>query len=167
MGEKTFYQTIVDLYSEQMHNDLVNLGCTKNKTFTLEFPYQHVPEDLMRHFIRGYFDGDGSVHYLMEIYAPVSKKRYRASVRGTYSMMDGIRNYIPSNSIPPIKQDKSGYYLEYGGNNVTFKVMEYLYKGATVYLDRKREVYDHVKDYLRYKEEFIELTKKERIINGN
>ena len=34
------------------------------KTFTLRFPTENqVPKELLRHFIRGYFDGDGCVSF--------------------------------------------------------------------------------------------------------
>jgi len=42
-----------------MVNDLVMLGLTPNKSLDVQFPV--LPKDLYRHFIRGYFDGDGSI----------------------------------------------------------------------------------------------------------
>lgn len=44
-------------------NLLIKLGCIQRKTYTLKFPDQSIfiNPDLIRHFIRGYFDGDGSV----------------------------------------------------------------------------------------------------------
>jgi len=41
---------------------LVELGCGKAKTHNLTFPREEqVPSHLIRHFVRGYFDGDGWV----------------------------------------------------------------------------------------------------------
>lgn len=41
---------------------LASLGLAQNKTFTLEFPSDDiVSENLLPHFVRGYFDGDGSM----------------------------------------------------------------------------------------------------------
>jgi intein-encoded DNA endonuclease-like protein len=40
--------------------DLEKWGCVENKTFKLNFP-DFISEELIPHFIRGYFDGDGSV----------------------------------------------------------------------------------------------------------
>ena len=42
-----------------IYNDLVALGGSERKSFTLEFP--SVPEEYLADFIRGYFDGDGCV----------------------------------------------------------------------------------------------------------
>ena len=44
-------------------SDLNKLGVVERKSLILTFPTeQQVPKHLMPHFIRGYFDGDGSVY---------------------------------------------------------------------------------------------------------
>ena len=66
-----------------MVQDLICLGCTERKSLTLKFPNKNiVPDELMSHFIRGYFDGDGCVSY---------KKKYRKTINATI--------YIPIVSI--------------------------------------------------------------------
>ena len=46
--------------SDKCKQDLINQGCTPRKSLTLKFPTsKQVPYELIRHFIRGYFDGDG------------------------------------------------------------------------------------------------------------
>lgn len=50
------------LPSKKMCEDLTKLGCTPNKSLTLQFPTK-VPKELIHHFIRGFFDGDGSITY--------------------------------------------------------------------------------------------------------
>ena len=42
-------------------NDLIKHGCVPRKTFKLFFP-SHLSAELVRHFIRGVFDGDGSIY---------------------------------------------------------------------------------------------------------
>lgn len=53
----------VCLSSKHLWNTLNYLGCTPNKSLTLSFPKLSVFRDasLIRHFIRGYFDGDGCI----------------------------------------------------------------------------------------------------------
>lgn len=46
--------------SDHLVESLKKWGCTERKTFTIKFP-DFLPENLIHHFIRGYFDGDGSV----------------------------------------------------------------------------------------------------------
>lgn len=43
-----------------IYNDLINLGGTERKSLTLKFP--NVPDEFLPDFIRGYFDGDGSIY---------------------------------------------------------------------------------------------------------
>jgi hypothetical protein len=49
----------VTVYSNKMVNKLFELGCVNNKTQVIRLPI--LENDLMNHFIRGYFDGDGSI----------------------------------------------------------------------------------------------------------
>lgn len=49
-------------YSKKIAEDLTKQGCFENKTKKLQFPScNQVPSNLIHHFIRGYFDGDGCV----------------------------------------------------------------------------------------------------------
>ena len=56
-GSKLFYR--IDLKSKQMFEDLQRLGVEPNKSLTCTFP--DINEELLPHFIRGLFDGDGCV----------------------------------------------------------------------------------------------------------
>lgn len=54
---------ILEISSKKIHADLTKLGLTPNKTKLLKYPnYKIVPKNLMRHYIRGAFDGDGSIN---------------------------------------------------------------------------------------------------------
>lgn len=53
----------VHLTSDNMFVDLCKHGCVPNKSLILTFP-RTIPDNLIHHFIRGYFDGDGSVFIL-------------------------------------------------------------------------------------------------------
>ena len=46
--------------NEKLYDDIVNLGLTPNKSLTMQFP--NMPNEFVRHFIRGCWDGDGSVY---------------------------------------------------------------------------------------------------------
>jgi len=51
---------ILNFSSEKMAYDLRNLGLYPNKSLSLDY-LPTIQHDLFRHFIRGYFDGDGSI----------------------------------------------------------------------------------------------------------
>jgi len=55
-----------DLYFFHVHHkeiyaDLINLGLFPNKSDTIDFP--NIPQEFVRHFIRGCWDGDGSIYF--------------------------------------------------------------------------------------------------------
>ena len=50
----------VDITSAKLCNDLVNLGIGYNKSYS-ELHIPEMPKNLIRHFIRGYFDGNGCI----------------------------------------------------------------------------------------------------------
>ncbi len=46
--------------SKKIVTDLFNIGCVNNKSFIVKMPL--IDNLYLRHFIRGYFDGDGCIH---------------------------------------------------------------------------------------------------------
>lgn len=56
-NRKNIYR--LQIGSKKMFNDLINLGLTPRKTKTLQLP--KVPQKYFPDFVRGYFDGDGTV----------------------------------------------------------------------------------------------------------
>jgi hypothetical protein len=48
--------------SKKIYDDIVLLGGCEKKSLKLTFP-QNIPNDFVPDFIRGYFDGDGSISY--------------------------------------------------------------------------------------------------------
>ena len=49
--------------SRRMFSDLKKIGLTPNKSRSMKFPV--IPPEYLNHFIRGYFDGDGSIFMCM------------------------------------------------------------------------------------------------------
>ena len=48
--------------SQKTVDDLISHGCVKQKSLVLQPPIG-VPDELIHHFIRGFFDGDGSIFW--------------------------------------------------------------------------------------------------------
>ncbi len=57
--QKTAYR--LQIGSKEMFNNLLELGLTPNKSKSIQLP--KVPDRHFPHFVRGYFDGDGSISY--------------------------------------------------------------------------------------------------------
>ena len=67
-----------------MANDLINLGCIPNKSLILLPP--KLKDEFISHFIRGYFDGDGSIGKY--------KNRYKITFLGTNDLLLWILNFF-------------------------------------------------------------------------
>lgn len=85
-GKRILYPNsgaLLSIGCKPMVSDLISKGCGPNKSFTLVFPTkQQVPIDLLWHFIRGYFDGDGSI---------MMKKRYGQEIGSNFSIISSIK----------------------------------------------------------------------------
>lgn len=130
--------------SKKMCADLSKYGCVMNKTFLIYYP--EIPADLDRHFIRGYFDGDGSFSYnpknKSSMFDICGKKDFLLDIQA--KMMD----YVGLNKTKILKT-KSIHALRYGGRKQTLRILNWLYEDSTLYLDRKYQRYVSFKnDYI-------------------
>ena len=124
----------VRLYSKKAKADLINAGCTENKTLVLAFP--KIRKDLLPHFIRGYFDGDGAITKTK------SKKSFSFRFRlcGTKEFLNGVLMAIGYESKlyqRHPERNVNNYDIDIGGNRQVLDILSSIYKDATVYLERK------------------------------
>lgn len=134
----------IRIFSIDMVNDLKNLGITQNKTY--EFVLPNLPDDLMRHFIRGYFDGDGCVRIRTHRLASGVVSKYPlcdiASVNNTF--LEQLRKYLYEKIgiCSYIYREQSGVYrLCIHKNEYTVKFLNYIYNNTKLFLDRKYDKY--------------------------
>jgi hypothetical protein len=89
-----------------MREDLKRLGLHQRKSLNLIFP--DVPEECMRHFIRGCWDGDGSIF--------ISEGKLRGSyVCGSFKFIEGLVQELYKVGIhkrkPPMEKTELGKML--------------------------------------------------------
>ena len=123
----------VTFCSKELVASLVSHGCIQNKSLVLEFPT--IKQELVHHFLRGYFDGDGSVSYNHE-----AKKSFDFHFIGTESFVTEARRHIGLSDTKLYKKGEA-YDLRYGGVGNAKKLYDYLYQDANVYLARKHDVF--------------------------
>lgn len=131
--EKTYYGYTIGFTCQSIHQDLINLGCTPRKSLTLKFPEEDkVPKTLQRHFIRGYFDGDGCI----------LKTHLTVNLLGTYEFLDKCMECfgLHKNKISLCSNHNQTYSITYSGIFAEH-ILHYLYDDATIYLDRKYKLY--------------------------
>jgi len=103
--------------------------------------FDYIPEYLMNHFIRGWFDGDGSISLM-------KKNASEFSIVGTLGNIEKIQNLILENveilNKTKILPCKNIFALKWGGSSQLMDLREWLYKDATVFLERKKDKFDKV-----------------------
>lgn len=171
--------------NEKIYSDLINLGLSPNKSKNIKFP--NIPKELARHFIRGCWDGDGSVYFerknLAASYISGSKKFIERLVEElhkigisksglSYKFESGKRvlqhatkemlSKYPDGRFPLVifKHNRANaYYIKIRGKENIEKLFHYFYDGVdeSMYLTRKYNVF--VKGFkLGEKEETKQLT---------
>lgn len=136
----------VSVHSVYLSRQLATLGCVQNKTYRLVYP-TCVPENLENHFIRGYFDGDGCLSVIKRNDRKnAESKTYQFNIVGKKEvisvMQDKIVNATKLRKLPlRVRKDSFVQLMHYGGFNNVLKIMNYLYKDATIYLKRKHDKY--------------------------
>lgn len=120
----------LNITDEHMWKSLNNLGCTPNKSLTLIYP--NIPEELRRHFARGYFDGDGSFG--------VYNGELNLSCVGTDSILDNLfPNFEYTKYHHKNHHEKTMTLSAY--SKKAKLILDYMYQDATIYLDRKYNNY--------------------------
>ncbi|MDE1406996.1 hypothetical protein [Bacillus licheniformis] len=145
-NEKCYNSYRITLTSTKMCNYLINKGVTLRKSLTLEFPSTEIiNEELQRHFIRGYFDGDGNIGLR-------NTQRYkncpRVTLLGTENFLNDTKNLFEdilnvTNVKLQLKQNNKAFSYQKSGNDAR-KILRYMYDGASIYLDRKYKIYEQI-----------------------
>lgn len=129
--------------NQHMWESLNALGCVPNKSLILTFPEERLfkSKNLIRHFIRGYVDGDGTLGVYQH---SSSNANLEASllIVGTKPFLEGIQNYLGIKGFLMQKPNCSDntYRLGYSTKKAE-NVADILYKDATIYLSRKYNIY--------------------------
>lgn len=136
--------------NKQFINNLVDKGCVPAKSLILRFPSKDiVPDYLIRHFIRGYFDGDGCYSAIMRKCANKPNPIFMGEIKflGTYDMMEHISQELPCDNVD-VSKDGAIYKIRYHKKELLKAILSYMYDDSVIYLDRKYQKYLDNKDNL-------------------
>jgi predicted DNA-binding protein YlxM (UPF0122 family) len=146
---KSQKQYRLQIRSFDMCNDLIDKGCVKRKSLILK-PPNHIPNTLIRHFIRGYLDGDGSIGLYKR---PNNQKLFSVVLLGTQYICDFIANEIKINLNinTNINKIKSIYRVAIYKKRDVIQFLNWIYFDTDLYLKRKYNIYlemlDKIKEY--------------------
>jgi hypothetical protein len=147
---------VLSLTNKTMVKNLISVGCLYKKTKILKFPTKdQVPENLLRHFIRGYIDGDGCIYTTI---SKIGNIRCSLSLVSTKEFCDEfISIVLKSTNIKfSCSKTKSNniFRLAINGRQQTEKILDWIYKDATVFLDRKYNKYLEIKTSKIFKRQY-------------
>lgn len=137
----------IAIRSDKVATDLKNLGVLPQKSFNTILP--NVSKDQMPHLIRGIIDGDGSIFALKHN----NKFLHSISCCGTHTLMQNISDTIFEilnlGTKPKVYDYKNRTLSEFKIYNFddVLKLGDWIYNDATIYLKRKREVFEQIKEY--------------------
>ena len=130
--------------STKCKQDLIKQGCVPKKSLILKFPTEEqVPDYLMLHFIRGYFDGDG--------WFTNTDRTFQVGIIGTQDFIEGFLKTInkinmnTNNKILTVHREDGAKRYVFSSQSDVYIFLNWIYKDANIYLDRK---YEHYLEFL-------------------
>ena len=107
----------------------------RNKTYSLRFP--NLDTKLIRHFIRGYFDGDGYVYSKKgyQKFSITSNKHFNIALKNILIESLGLKNN--KDSIRH-KENPNIITITFNGLNNIKKIYFYLYNNSRICMERKK-----------------------------
>lgn len=130
-------QYILTICRQSMCNDLINHGCYINKTKSIRFP--NLEKSLIRHFIRGFYDGDGSL--ILNINRNHNCLNFTSgSLEFLKQLQEKLKVISITNGGISKERNYEVWHLRYGGRQVHI-ILNWLYKDSNSYLKRKYNKY--------------------------
>ena len=119
------------LYSYGLHN-------RKSWNFDIECVVDKIPKEYEHHFIRGLFDGDGSIRYYN--YPYLKKMQYHFGYTGLKNVCEYVKGKLGIQR-KLVYEGNVTYTLVTRDFRTINNIFNYLYKDATIYLDRKYKTF--------------------------
>ena len=132
-NKKIYYKARFTVSSKAWKKDLDKIGYRNNKI-------PDIPDSLIHHYIRGYFDGDGSIYFEKQ-----SLKNKSNFVFSSQKLAEQFKDILDSKGIRSSNIHKKSnsnqcwyFTLSY---KQTEKLREFMYQGGSLYLERKYKAF--------------------------
>lgn len=135
----------LNICSPHFSDSLAKLGVIQCKVHNKSIP--NIDDKFIRSFLRGYFDGDGCVSIIPRKDRGVDSKTYQVTFTGNKEPIVFIENKLREElglNVRKINPQHKSYSIHYGGKIICTKILNWLYKDATVYLQRKYNKYKNI-----------------------
>lgn len=144
--DKTYDSSRLSVVNKNIVLDLIDKGCVPKKSMILTFPGEDIlPKELQRHFIRGYFDSDGSVYWNNH----ETCNNICFNMLGTDEFLNSVYDILFDNlSITRTnvykKQSSDCMFILKSGEQA-YKILDWLYSDCNIKLDRKLNTFNNLK----------------------
>ena len=148
--------SVIGFSSKKIINDLKNIGLHQNKTYTIDYP--KIDEKLERHFLRGYFDGDGCIR--------INEDKRDKSKRGDLRIVGGSVKFIKTLNERMGKlfgvnvnklygpKDKNYKFIGWAGMSDIERIYDGFYSDTDLFLNRKKIIFNEVIDLIGDKNKY-------------
>lgn len=132
-------QRYVGIHSKDIVSRLESYNIFQAKSCR-EKPYYNIKKELLSHYLRGYFDGDGCIYSSMNSISVCGSKEILKFFCDVFKDELGI-----------IKEESSFinydnmFKIIFSGNNM-MKILDYLYADSNIYLKRKYNLFNKVRE---------------------
>ena len=133
---------VIGFRNQKMVNDLAKFGIIPNKTYlTNHLP--EVPKKILKDFLRGLLDGDGS------IYQETKTKKYRIDFCSYHkTICEDFKNYcatlIGEENTNTINNYGTAYHIRFNKQEIVRQLAIALYKDSKLSISRKQEMAEKI-----------------------
>lgn len=133
------------VHSDHMSQSLKQVGCVEKKSKVIQVP--NIDESLQHHFFRGHFDGDGWITHRMH------SGKWKSWQCGVASQSKNFLESMHKWVVKRISRDFGSLYqrgngacwnLDFSGKRSVISFLGLIYEDATVFLGRKRKLYEEI-----------------------
>lgn len=137
---RTRYMSRIVLFSKKMFDDLYKLGKQPVKVESCK-RVPDIPFELIKHFLRGYFDGDGCV--------TITNKSVALQVYGTYEFLNSFKDGLQQlgvevkNNVHK-RKDANVSILSVNNKEEIKKIYNLFYSDTEFYMKRRKNRFDEL-----------------------
>lgn len=129
----------ISIRDKKMAEDLAKYNCVPNKSY-LNFSFPNIPQKYYSDFIRGYFDGDGSIYY--------SSNKYVLSFVGNQNFLNDLKKILNKDNLSLCQNSvsKITYDLKICGQKDVKRILHFMYDNSNedIRLDRKYQIIQYL-----------------------